>query len=249
VKKHRSKSGSPSLPPEFGSPELPYLNAWSLPRGAHGHTPHTIAASQRARMLYAVIKAVAEKGYADVTVADIVAIASVSRTTFYSQFKDREDCFIAAYDACHFALVQAVLDSQREGMSWAERVRSTARAYLRYCQERPHMQRAILVQIHAAGVRAWEHREAAHDRFARMQHALYEMRRQEQPGLPDLPHEIFRGCVAAVEEMVSVYERKGWHERLMELEPTVVYLLQSTYGGLLTAESPLARPAEPAAVH
>jgi AcrR family transcriptional regulator len=235
VNKRRSRSGSPALPPEFGSP---YLNAWSLPRGQHGHNRDTIVASQRARMLYAMIRLSAEKGYSEVTIANVVALAGVSRTTFYSQFTDRENCFIAAYDACHFALVQAVLGSQRDGMSWDERLDATVRAYLRYCQERPHMLRAILVQIHAAGVRAWEHREAAHDRFARMQRALYELRRQERSGLPDLPHETFRGCVAAVEEMVSVYERRGWTERIMELEPAVKYLLQSVYGGLDAAGRP-----------
>lgn len=231
MSKLRRQNTRPTLPPEFGSPDLPYLDAWSLPRGQHGHAPDTISASQRARLLYAVFHCVAIKGYNATTVADIVEIAEVSRSTFYGQFKDKEDCFIAAYEATHFALVAAVLASQKAGATWAERLRDTVRAYLQYCQDKPQMLRAILVQIHAAGVRAWEMRESAHERFARMQKALYELRREELPGLPELPHEVFRATVAAVEEMVNVYERRGSSGRIMELEPQVIYLLDSVYGG------------------
>jgi len=54
---------------------------------------------QNARMLHAMTRAVSEKGYAKVTVADIVALAGVSRRTFYEHFKDVEDCFVSAYEA------------------------------------------------------------------------------------------------------------------------------------------------------
>ncbi|HEY3021063.1 MAG TPA: TetR family transcriptional regulator, partial [Solirubrobacteraceae bacterium] len=43
-------------------------------------------ANQRARMLDAMARAVAAKGYARVSVADVVQLAGVSRRTFYEQF-------------------------------------------------------------------------------------------------------------------------------------------------------------------
>ena len=57
------------------------------------------AARQRAearRRFRAAIAAVAEGGYADVTVADIVRRAKVSRVAFYTHFRTKEDCFLAA---------------------------------------------------------------------------------------------------------------------------------------------------------
>ena len=47
-----------------------------------------------------MVAAVAEKGYVDVAVADVVSRARVSRATFYEQFRDKADCFVAALQAC-----------------------------------------------------------------------------------------------------------------------------------------------------
>src|SRR6266498_996015 len=57
-----------------------------LPSGRHGLTRETIVASQRGRLLDAMAAAVAEKGYAETTVSDVVDRAGVSRRTFYEQF-------------------------------------------------------------------------------------------------------------------------------------------------------------------
>jgi AcrR family transcriptional regulator len=43
-------------------------------------------------------EAVGEQGYAATTVEDVLSRAGMSRRTFYQQFRNREDCFLAAYD-------------------------------------------------------------------------------------------------------------------------------------------------------
>ena len=63
---------------------------------------------QNARMLHAITRAVSEKGYSKVTVADVVSLAGVSRRTFYEHFKDVEDCFVAAYETGVGALLSEV---------------------------------------------------------------------------------------------------------------------------------------------
>ena len=54
----------------------------------------------RARLLEGMARAVAAKGYADTTIADIVREASVSRRTFYENFADKAECLTALYEAC-----------------------------------------------------------------------------------------------------------------------------------------------------
>jgi len=54
--------------------------------------------SQRSRLIQAVWDAVAENGYGDTTVADIVSRARCSRNAFYEFFSDKEECFLAACD-------------------------------------------------------------------------------------------------------------------------------------------------------
>ena len=56
--------------------------------------------SQRSRILDSIVSCCAEKTYAETTIADIVARACVSRTTFYKLFSDKRDCFDAAVTRC-----------------------------------------------------------------------------------------------------------------------------------------------------
>ena len=41
----------------------------------------------------------AEIGYSELSVQDVLDRAGVSRPTFYEQFENKEDCFLAAFDA------------------------------------------------------------------------------------------------------------------------------------------------------
>ena len=61
-------------------------------------TAHT-GSGHRERLVDAMADLLAERGYSSVTVAEIVARARVSKRTFYEQFAEREDCFLATYVA------------------------------------------------------------------------------------------------------------------------------------------------------
>src|SRR5260370_8781043 len=67
-----------------------------LPRGRTGLPAEEVRAAQRDRLLRAVIAAVATTGFGDLTVADIVRGAPVSRAAFSAHFTDKQDCFLAA---------------------------------------------------------------------------------------------------------------------------------------------------------
>ena len=73
--------------------EIQNLAVAQLPRGRHGFTRAEVVASQRARMLDAMARAVAEHGYANTSVRDVITLAGVSRETFYEHFADKAACF------------------------------------------------------------------------------------------------------------------------------------------------------------
>src|SRR3977135_2675206 len=85
----------------------------ALPRGPHGLSREEVEVSQRARLLQAATEAVAELGYVKTTVADVLARAGVSRATFYQLFRDKEDCFLAAYQL-NADFVAAVMAAELE---------------------------------------------------------------------------------------------------------------------------------------
>ena len=88
---------------------------------------------QQARMLHAITRAVAEKGYAKVTVADVVGLAGVSRRTFYEHFEDVEDCFVAAYETATARAARRGGAAVRAATStdWHERFEVAIAAYVR----------------------------------------------------------------------------------------------------------------------
>jgi AcrR family transcriptional regulator len=49
-------------------------------------------------MLAAAEQLIAEKGCAGATIEGIVKLAGVSSVTFYEHFRDKEECFVAAFD-------------------------------------------------------------------------------------------------------------------------------------------------------
>ena len=69
-----------------------------LPKGPHSLTREQVQASQRQRILDAILDVVGEHGYATATVAHVTALAGISRTTFYEQFRSKQDAFLTAYD-------------------------------------------------------------------------------------------------------------------------------------------------------
>src|SRR3954466_14217089 len=83
-----------------------------LPRGSHGLDRDVVEASQRTRLLEAVGRAVAERGYSGATIDDVVRRAGVSKQTFYDHFADKQDCFLAAYEAASEELLERVGEAQ-----------------------------------------------------------------------------------------------------------------------------------------
>ena len=202
-----------------------------LPRGTHGLDPELVAASQRTRLLEAVGLAVAEKGYGATTIDDIVRGAGVSKKTFYEHFRDKEDCFVAAYRSAAEALLERVRDAHRSHDDWLERSEAGIVAYLRWLAAEPALARVFLIEVGAAGPRAAEAREELRDRYADLFARLQDEARTDFPELPDLPAEIFHAVVAAVDDIVVREIREGGAEDLRRLEPILRYLQVALLAG------------------
>ena len=69
-----------------------------LPPGRHGLPPERVRESQRLRLTAAATAALAERGYAGVTVTEIAKRAGVSTSSFYKHFGDLWACVLAAYE-------------------------------------------------------------------------------------------------------------------------------------------------------
>ncbi len=193
-----------------------------LPRGTHGLDPSLVAASQRTRLLEAVGRAVAEKGYAAATIDDIVRGAGVSKKTFYEHFEDKLGCFLAAYEAASDELYEHVRAAQDDADDWVGRTHAGIHAYLRWLAAEPALARVFLIEIAAAGPDALACRERLRDRYAER------MRDLQDPHI-GVPDEIFHAVVAAADDLVVRRLRDG--SDLRELEPILLRLQVAQLAG------------------
>jgi AcrR family transcriptional regulator len=199
-------------------PEPIYFRALETQPWERGD-PDATSEWQNARMLHAITRAVSEKGYSKVTVADIVALAGVSRRTFYEHFRDVEDCFVAAYETGTGELLSEVEAAVRTTPSsnWHERFEIGIEAYLRTLSSDPDMARACLVDVLGAGQRAIDARRGIYARFVSQMRTLRHPR-----GKGELPEAQFRAAVGAIGELVQEHIFDRGAESLAELTPTLV---------------------------
>jgi AcrR family transcriptional regulator len=181
-------------------------------------------ASQRGRLLEAMAEAVAEKGYAPTTVADVIARAGVSRKTFYEHFRDKEDCFLAAYDTGVELLLETLRSVDVSGLDLLEGARARTRAYLETLASEPAFARTFLIEVAAAGPAALERREAVHDRFAALLREQVEAAREQLPDLPAPPDEAYLAAVGATDVVVSRLVARGRGAELPGLEGVVLHI-------------------------
>ena len=190
---------------------------------------------QQARMLHAITRAVAEKGYAKVTVADVVGLAGVSRRTFYEHFDDVEDCFVAAYETATRELLGEVGAAVRAATTadWRARFDVAIVAYVKGLASDPHMARACLVDVQGAGPRAVATRRLVYSQFVAQMRALRHGRRD---GKGDIPEIQVQAAVGAIGELVQEQIFDKGAESLPEITPTLVRI------GWALLESPFELP-------
>jgi AcrR family transcriptional regulator len=189
-----------------------------LPRGRHGLSREQVVQSQRGRMLEALAEAVAEKGYAKTSVADVLARAGVSRETFYEQFSSKEDCFLETFDLAGEILLGRLTGMPAPG-SATERFDRLLGAYLDALASEPAYARVYLVDAHAAGPEALRRRVALQARFTDALAELFDVHE---------PHERL-ACellVAAIGSMVTTRLALGEHAALHELRAPIVDLVR-----------------------
>lgn len=194
-----------------------------LPRGRHAAPRAVVREAQRARMLSAMVEAVADKGYARVAVADVIQRAGVSRKTFYEQFANKEDCFLAAYDAGVDNLLAAIDSALAEtAPDWLAAARRAVEAYLDLMAANPPFARAFLIEVLGAGPEALRRRAVVQERFAAQLRAVHRRARADIPAIPELAPHTFRAAVGAVDELVTAHVLEHGAETLPELAEAIL---------------------------
>jgi AcrR family transcriptional regulator len=167
---------------------------------------------------------VAEKGYPDATLADIVDRAGTSFRGFYEHFESKEDATVAALDVGSLQMLAAALPAFRRAKDWAHAVKGTQEAMFLYGVQEPEYARIGAVEMYAAGKRALEQRERVTEDMEKLLTAGYEL----APNVPPITAEAIGGALYAL--FYDHVKQKG-PERLAELVPWAVYVTLTPFIG------------------
>lgn len=199
-----------------------------LPRRPHSSVREELRASQRGRLICAVTDSVAAKGYAATSVADVLALAGVSRRTFYEHFEDKEACFLAAYDAGAEAIFDAMAEAAQRIQSWQETLDSVFSTWLDFLEADLAFTRAHMIEFWAAGDAARERWTKRRDRTAGLLRLLHERAREEDPAIVAVSDTVVAAVVGGVNRVVISHVLAGSDEPLTRLKPELLRFIHMT---------------------
>ncbi len=159
---------SPAVRRTTRSPGLLRPYPGKLPRGPHSLTREQVAANQRMRVGMAMLEAIGEKGYVATTVSDVVGRAGVSRKAFYQHFANKEECFLATYDAIAKEGRYRVARAFREAEGRPDRLETGIRSVFEAAMENPDAMRLAITEIIAVGPAGIERRERAINEYSQL---------------------------------------------------------------------------------
>jgi AcrR family transcriptional regulator len=193
-----------------------------LPRGRHKLDPQLVAASQRQRLLEAIVELVAEKGYPDVTIGDIVSRAGTAKRTFYDHFADKLQCFLAALDGITDTLVAASERFFAVSGTVRERCQFSMRGYLELLVSMPNTTKVFYLEAVAAGPESVTRRHAVHLKFARSIVALSRSAALAGDGGQELTELHAMAVVGALHQMIYGQLLQHGPDSLLEIIDDVV---------------------------
>ena len=198
-----------------------------FPAGVRTLPPDLVKAVQRERLLAAMIETIGEVGYNALTVQNVLARAGISRPTFYEQFDDKEDCFLAAFDGAAARMRACVEAGVAEaGPDWRGQLRGGLAGLLAFIAEEPKEARAVIVEARASTPAGLRRRDELLDRFAACIDALVREDLEEPPSAIAAA-----GVVGGIESVLYARLQKGEAEKLEELLPSLMYFAVLAYAG------------------
>jgi len=206
---------------------MPAEELGPLPAGRHSYSREQVAHHQRERLIAGLAEAVAEKGYAAVTLTDIVKQAKVSRRVFYANFESKEQCFLAALEVVLAHLRELVAEAVAGIPDWPQRAIAASRAVLGFLASEPDLARLCLVESRGAGPAV----AARFNRAVGEMVPLLRLGRAERDGGRPLPDSTEDSTIGSLVSLAYRKAAAGEAGRLGDLLPDCAELVLLPYLG------------------
>lgn len=198
-----------------------------------------VVRSERERVLEAMVRMAAAKGYEATTAADVVEFAGVSREAFDDMFESKQACFLEAYEAVFDVLVAHVTAAfeAAAGEPWPEQIAAGLGALVDLLSTEADIARLAMVEVTAAGDDARERYRAMLTRFT----PFLEQGRTYSGQGEELPADTARFAIGGATSMIFDEVRAGRGPELKRILPDLVFAVLMPYLGPEAAEDEMRR--------
>lgn len=165
-----------------------------------------------------MLDAVGRHGYAATTVDELVALAGISKSTFYERFPDKEACFVATMEAILAEATRRIGGAYQSSGDFREAMVSRLAAFMDLVVEEPEAARLAAVESLTLGSSGVAHRARASEVFESVaRHSI-----DAAPGGEAVSDVVVRAVVNGLSGIVYRRLRAGRVTELPELvEPLV----------------------------
>jgi AcrR family transcriptional regulator len=198
----------------------------TVPAEQQGSAAGAGAAEERERLFAATVELVAKRGYRNTSIDQIVAAAGVGHDAFHEHYAGKEECFLTAYDRIVEEGAAALAVAASDAGEWPEQMAAALARLLDLIVAEPWRARIALVEVQAAGPRAYARYGATIDRVAPK---LREGRAygQTAPALSETLEEAVLGGI------VWIVQQRLLRGELKETEPLLGEAIQIAVGPYL----------------
>jgi AcrR family transcriptional regulator len=198
-----------------------------LPRGRSALAPETVDGEHRERILFAMTQLTQRKIYTEISVADIVKEAAVTREAFYHLFRSKEEAFLAAQSTGLESSISVAAGGFFAGESWPERVWGGLESLLAFTTTQPALIYLDVIESPAVGGAAL--RRSLDNLMA---YTLFlEDGFRQRPRAERLPRLCSEAVAASVLGMMRWVVYEGRTERMLEILPQSAYVALAPFIG------------------
>jgi AcrR family transcriptional regulator len=164
----------------------------------HAPTLRLVISQKRQRILEGMLEAVGAEGYDAASVRTVLDRTGLYRQAFYDNFKDKDACYLAAFEAGVERLEALLVAAAASEESWRGKLRAGLGALLDFLEAEPDVGRALVVEVHTAGPEALARRAEAMKRAA----DFIDLARGEAPGPETPPPIAAEGVVSGIHAVI-----------------------------------------------
>jgi AcrR family transcriptional regulator len=185
-----------------------------------------LGTSHRDRLIAGLAQSIRERGYRATKITDVVALARTSRRSFYEQFDDRDDCFLALVDTLGDVLVTTVSEAVDPSAPWEQQVDQALGAYLDAIAAEPELTISFHREMPALGERGAAAQRAGIESFAELLMRLAGSESMQREGVEPVSRAKAVMLVGGMRELIAHAVESG--ESLDEVRVAAAEVVKAT---------------------